>query len=98
MMRVTVGSSAAGSLAGLQANASRLAALQAQMSSGRQITKPSDNPVGTSSALELRGELKRVTQYQNNSSDALSWLTTVNTASAARSARCSRCRPWCSRD
>jgi flagellar hook-associated protein 3 FlgL len=79
-MRVTEGSSAYGSLVGLQSAASRLADLQSQMSSGRQITKPSDSPTGTSTALGLRGELQRLSQYQSNATDALGWLNTVDSA------------------
>ncbi len=75
-MRVTEGSAAWGSLAGLQSSASTLAQLQSQMSSGRQITKPSDSPTGTTQALGLRAELKRMTQYDSNASDAQGWLTT----------------------
>ncbi|MDQ1717548.1 MAG: flagellar hook-associated protein 3 FlgL, partial [Pseudonocardiales bacterium] len=77
-MRVTEGSSAYGSLVGLQSAASRLADLQSQLSSGRQITKPSDSPTGTSTALGLRGELQRLSQYQSNATDALGWLNTVD--------------------
>jgi len=77
-MRVTEGSASYASLVGLQNSSSRLAQLQAQMSSGRQITKPSDSPTGTSTALGLRGELKRVTQYQSNATDAIGWLTTTD--------------------
>ncbi|CAN5475572.1 flagellar hook-associated protein FlgL [soil metagenome] len=79
-MRVTEGSASYASLVGLQTAASRLADLQAQMSSGRQITKPSDSPTGTSTALGLRGELKRLTQYQSNAGDAIGWLTTTDSA------------------
>jgi flagellar hook-associated protein 3 FlgL len=77
-MRVTEGSSAYRSLSGMETAASRLSDLQSQMSSGRQITKPSDSPTGTNTALNLRGELKRLTQYQSNATDALGWLTTVD--------------------
>ena len=52
--------------------------LQAQMSSGRQITKPSDNPTGTVTALQLRSQLTQANQYQANANDALGWLTTVD--------------------
>ncbi|MGX7681042.1 flagellar hook-associated protein FlgL [Jatrophihabitans sp. DSM 45814] len=78
-MRVTEGSASYGALVGLQNSASRLADLQSQLSSGRQITKPSDSPTGTSTALGLRGELKRMTQYQSNATDSLGWLSTVDT-------------------
>lgn len=78
-MRVTEGSAAYNSLLGLQSTASRLSDLQSQLSSGRQITKPSDNPTGTATALGLRAELKRLSQYQNNATDAIGWLTTTDT-------------------
>lgn len=78
-MRVTEGSAAYNSLLGLQSTASRLSDLQSQLSSGRQITKPSDNPTGTATALGLRAELKRLNQYQNNATDAIGWLTTTDT-------------------
>ncbi|HEY2042605.1 MAG TPA: flagellar hook-associated protein FlgL [Jatrophihabitans sp.] len=77
-MRVTEGSAVYSSLAGLQSTASRLAALQSQLSSGRQITKPSDSPTGTSQALGLRAELTRVDQYGNNATDAIGWMTTTD--------------------
>ncbi len=80
MMRVTEGSASRASLAGLQADASRLAALQQQLSSGRQITKPSDSPTGTVSALQLRSQLKQINQFQANGTDALGWLTTVDSS------------------
>ena len=56
-MRVTDTSASLRSLSNLQSTGSRLADLQSQMSSGHQITKPSDNPSGTVRALELRGDL-----------------------------------------
>lgn len=92
MMRVTVGSASQGSLAGLQSTASRLASLQSQLSSGRQITKPSDSPAGTTAALQLRGELKRMTQYQGNASDALGWLTTVDSTLSAANTQVQKVR------
>jgi flagellar hook-associated protein 3 FlgL len=78
-MRVTQTTSSYDSLAGLQSAASRLASLQAQMSSGQQITTPSDDPSGTVQALQLRGELKRNTHYATNSNDALAWMSTSDT-------------------
>jgi len=80
MLRVTEGAASRGALVGLQTSASRLSALQQQLSSGRQITKPSDNPTGTVSALQLRSQLKQITQYQASATDALGWLTTVDSA------------------
>ena len=80
MLRVTEGSTSRGALVGLQSSAGRLSALQQQLSSGRQITRPSDNPTGTVSALQLRSQLKQITQFQSSATDALGWLTTVDSA------------------
>jgi len=79
-MRVTDASTAYGSLAGLQSAAARLASLQQQLSSGRQIGTPSDDPSGTVRALELRAAAKRNTQYAANSSDAIGWMSTADSA------------------
>jgi flagellar hook-associated protein 3 FlgL len=77
-LRVTAGSQLRGSLAGLQSSASKLAALQSQLSSGRKITKPSDDPAGTVSALALRGQQARITQYQANATNGQGWLSEVD--------------------
>lgn len=79
-MRVTDRSAAYGSLTGLQSAASRLASLQAQMSSGRRITTPSDDPAGTVRAIHLRGAAARNTQFQDSATDALGWLSTADSA------------------
>jgi flagellar hook-associated protein 3 FlgL len=80
MLRVTEGSASRGALSGLQVDASRLASLQQQLSSGRQITKPSDSPTGTVTALQLRSQLKQLNQYQANATDSIGWLTTVDSS------------------
>ncbi|MDQ1731184.1 MAG: flagellar hook-associated protein 3 FlgL [Pseudonocardiales bacterium] len=77
-MRVTEGSAAYNSLVGLQSTSQKLSDLQSQLSSGRQITKPSDSPTGTATALGLRAELNSLSQYQSSATDALGWLTTTD--------------------
>jgi flagellar hook-associated protein 3 FlgL len=79
-MRVTEGSTVAAALAGVGSTSSKLAQLQSQLSSGRQITQPSDDPAGTASALALRGQLQRSNQYSTNASDAIGWLSAADTA------------------
>lgn len=78
--RVTEGSASFDSLLGLQSAASRLASLQAKMSSGHQITRPSDDPSGTVRALQLRGEVQRNSQFAANATDALGWMSTSDTS------------------
>ena len=48
--------------------------LQTQMSTGRKINKPSDDPVGITYAMRYRKELSDNEQYQKNVDSALSWL------------------------
>lgn len=80
LARITVGSSAYTSISNIEAAQSRLAKLQDQLSSGKQILSPSDDPIGTVTALRTRGEIARNTQYATNSSDAIAWLSTQDTA------------------
>jgi flagellar hook-associated protein 3 FlgL len=78
MIRVTDGAIAQGSLYGLQRANSRLMALNKQMSTGDQISRPSDDPSGTVKALQLRGSLSRNQQYVSSANDAIGWLTTMD--------------------
>lgn len=79
-MRVTQSAVTAQMLAGLQANKQQLSQLQLQLSSGRQVTKPSDDPVGTDQAMQYRTEIARANQYQRNGNDGLAWLGTADGA------------------
>lgn len=79
-MRVTQRAVTASMLAGLQDNRGRMAALQEQMSSGKRISKPSDDPVGTDQAMRYRNEIARNNQYQRNAQDGLGWLGTADSA------------------
>jgi flagellar hook-associated protein 3 FlgL len=78
MSRVTQRSNGQQAILGLQASQRRLAVLQAQMSSGKAITKPSDDPNATFSALQFRGEQARFTQWSRNAADGLSRMTVVD--------------------
>jgi flagellar hook-associated protein 3 FlgL len=79
-LRVTQGSTVSLMLAGLESNQSSLSILEGQLSSGKAISKPSDNPVGTGQALQLQTDISRNTQYQTNAQDGLSWLGTADNA------------------
>jgi flagellar hook-associated protein 3 FlgL len=46
---------------------------QRKMSSGKEITKPSDDPFGTTRAVTGRRDLEEINQLQRNVDDALSW-------------------------
>ncbi|WP_231505203.1 flagellar hook-associated protein FlgL [Cellulomonas sp. URHE0023] len=67
-------------LSNLQGNLSAMAALQGQMSSGKKINAPSDDPAAASDLLRLRGEQRTIAQQGRNAADGASWLSTIDTA------------------
>jgi flagellar hook-associated protein 3 FlgL len=76
--RITNQMTATRTLAGIQSNQVRLSRLQQQLSSGKVMSKPSDDPAAAQSALSLRSELARMTQYTRNADDGKAWLNTVD--------------------
>ena len=79
-MRVTNETIQRSTLRNLQTNLSAMSTLQAEMSSGKRIQVPSDDPSGTGQSLSLRAMASQLSQYQRNGQDGDSWLTTVDTA------------------
>lgn len=62
----------------LQRSLAELERLQAQISSNKQLNRPSDSPVGAVAALRLRAELGRGDQIARNIDDAITWLSTAD--------------------
>jgi flagellar hook-associated protein 3 FlgL len=58
----------------------RLAKTQERMSSGKQITRPSDDPYGTSRALALSTDIAGTQQYQRNVGEAVAWQNITDAA------------------
>jgi flagellar hook-associated protein 3 FlgL len=77
--RITQDMIAHQSLRNLQTSLDRLQRLQAQVSSGKQILRPSDSPVGTVAAMRYRAELARNAQYARNVDDGAGWLALTDT-------------------
>lgn len=92
MTRVTNSMTARTVLADIQNVQSQLTDTQNKLSSGKQLTKPSDDPFGTSRALLYRGELAANTQYQSNVNAATAWLNTTDTALSSISDDAGRAR------
>ncbi|GLY96855.1 flagellar hook-associated protein FlgL [Actinoplanes sp. NBRC 103695] len=76
--RVTEGSIHTRVLANLQRNIAKGEKIQEQLSSGKQINRPSDSPTGTVSSLQLRGEARASQQYARNADDGIGWLGTMD--------------------
>ncbi|UCD63415.1 MAG: flagellar hook-associated protein FlgL [Candidatus Zixiibacteriota bacterium] len=60
----------------------RFLEMQTQMSSGRRINKPSDDPLGILRDLDYRTELSKNTQYLKNVSRGQDWVQTYDTVLA----------------
>lgn len=64
----------------LAANKSELGRLQTQASDRKAINLPSDNPSGTASSLQVRGQQAAAAQYGRNIENGRGWLTTIDSA------------------
>lgn len=73
-IRVTSGMMSMQMLSNLNRNLNRMDNMSNQISTGRKINKPSDDPVGVTYALRYRADLAANEQYQTNTDAAVSWL------------------------
>jgi flagellar hook-associated protein 3 FlgL len=73
-VRITQRAVALTSLQGLNRNLDAVGKLQQQLTSGKQISAPSDSPTGTNRAMQVRSEQASVGQQARAISDASSWL------------------------
>lgn len=58
-------------------NVDRLSKYQTQMSTGKKISLPSDDPIVASRSLKYRTDVSEVAQFQKNVGDAASWMDTT---------------------
>lgn len=80
-MRITTKMMHNTSLRNLNINKLRREKLTNQMSTGKKITRPSDDPVIAIRSLKLNSSLDKIDQYyEKNASDALSWLELTESA------------------
>lgn len=79
-MRVTGNMVTNNLLYNLQNSAERLQKYQDQISSGKRISRPSDDPRAAVTALRLRNALKETERYISNINDAKGWMQSTETA------------------
>jgi flagellar hook-associated protein 3 FlgL len=72
-MRVTTSMVQRNILADLNSITSKLTKAQMKAASGKEITRPSDDPFGTAQAMALRQSLSANQQHQRNVEDAIGW-------------------------
>ncbi|MGE5398726.1 MAG: flagellar hook-associated protein FlgL [Chitinophagales bacterium] len=64
----------------LGSNLERLSVYERMMSSGKRISKPSDDPVGTITDLRMRRKITETEKYQANIDEGTSWMDTTDDA------------------
>jgi flagellar hook-associated protein 3 FlgL len=79
-MRVTAGMSQRHVLSDLRRVQERLATAQSQVSGGKRIEKPSDDPLGAERAMRLNDQLASTTAYRSGVDESRSWLDATDTA------------------
>ena len=67
-------------LADLNSLSAKLARTQAKAASGKEITRPSDDPFATAKAMGMRQAMDANTQYKDNIDNAVSWQDATETA------------------
>jgi flagellar hook-associated protein 3 FlgL len=67
-------------LAGIESALDRVDTTQQELSSGKSINQPSDNPSGTALALQLNTDLSNLTGYSDNVTDGTGWATAQSSA------------------
>jgi flagellar hook-associated protein 3 FlgL len=90
--RVTESSIHTRVLNNLQRNIAKGEKIQEQLSSGKQINRPSDSPTGTVTSMQLRGETRANRQYSRNADDGLGWLSTLDSTLTNTSTLVNRAR------
>lgn len=79
-MRTTPATTYRNAMADIERASDRLLEFQRQVSSGKRIQRPSDDPAGTSQLISERADIAGVEQYQRTSDSATSRLIVADTA------------------
>jgi flagellar hook-associated protein 3 FlgL len=80
--RITPTMLTSSTLNGLNASLAALERTSDELSSGKKILEPSDNPYGTSRAIDLQSQLDGLSSYASNVQEGISWENTSSSAMA----------------
>jgi flagellar hook-associated protein 3 FlgL len=74
LVRMTQNMLSRQSYSGMQIAMDRVAKSQEQLTTGRLINRPSDDPAGATTAMRIRSSLTNQEQFVRNADDAVGWL------------------------
>jgi flagellar hook-associated protein 3 FlgL len=80
--RITPAMITGSTLANINAALASLERTSEEMSSGKKISEPSDNPYGASQIVDLDSQLDGLKSYENNAQDGIAWESTAGGAMA----------------
>ncbi len=78
--RITTQMTANSVLANINNVQDQLATTQEELSTGRSINQPSDNPYGAGLSISLNQDLSSLTNYSNSVTDGTAWTSAAGTA------------------
>ncbi|WP_243124437.1 hypothetical protein [Clostridium sp. AWRP] len=78
-MRITNKTLSNNFLADMQRNLENLSKIQQQVSSTKNFSKPSDDPINVERAMQLQSSVNYTTQYGSNIKTANTWMQTTDT-------------------
>lgn len=79
-MRVTNKMMTSSFLNDMQTNLSRMSKIQRQLTSGKEVSRPSDDPFVVARSMQLSGDIAANEQYNSNIKDTTNWLDATDTA------------------
>lgn len=91
-IRITQNMVSARVLTDLQNVSNQLSQTQEKLSSGKELTKPSDDPFAVSQALSLSNDLEGTQQFERTVQDATGWASQTETALSSINSAAQRAR------
>lgn len=79
-MRITNQMMSKSFLKDLNRNQNYMKRINDQLTSGKEIRRPSDNPFKVARSMQLNSDINANTQYNENIKDTINWLDTTDTA------------------
>ena len=79
-------------LLGMQTGLDRLGKVQEQLTTGRVINRPSDDPTSATSAMRIRSSVAAQKQYARNANDATAWLNQIDATFSSMTSQVRRAR------
>lgn len=92
LVRITQNMLSHQSFTGMQSAMNRVAKAQEQLTTGRLINRPSDDPTGATTAMRIRSSLSGQEQFVRNADDAVGWLNQTDGTLGAMGTQISRAR------